>query len=104
MGGSYGFASRETSRRVLQVVINQGGLVLMLASGLSTCPKDARDLTFQPFVGIMGADPSICFLLEGGIFKVGGLTQNLEICVLPGSRSRWCFPGFICRQGQLLVG
>jgi hypothetical protein len=27
-----------------------------IASGLSTRPMDTRDLTFQPFVGNMGAD------------------------------------------------
>jgi hypothetical protein len=50
-------ASRETSRRVLQVVINQGwrGFSASLG-GPSTCLKSARKLTFQPFVGIMGAD------------------------------------------------
>jgi hypothetical protein len=33
-----------------------GGLVLVLALGLSAHPKNARDLTFQPFVGIMGTN------------------------------------------------
>jgi hypothetical protein len=33
-----------------------GGLVLVLTSGPSAHPKNARDLTFQPFVGIMGAN------------------------------------------------
>jgi hypothetical protein len=46
MGSFSTFASRETSRSVLQAVINQGGLILMLASGFSTRLKDARDLTF----------------------------------------------------------
>jgi hypothetical protein len=35
------------------VVINQGVLVSILASGPSSHPKNARDLTFQHFVGIM---------------------------------------------------
>jgi hypothetical protein len=47
-----------------------GGLVLVLASGLSDFPKNARDLTFQPFVGIMGADRSSYFMLNGDIIKV----------------------------------
>jgi hypothetical protein len=50
-----------------------GGLVLVLASGPSACPKNARDLTFQPFVGIMGAYWSSCFLLSGGIVTGGQL-------------------------------
>jgi hypothetical protein len=32
------------------------GLFSVLASGPSAHPKNARDLTFQPFVGIMGAE------------------------------------------------
>jgi hypothetical protein len=48
-----------------------GGLVLVLASGPSAHPKNARDPTFQPFVGIMGTNRSICFLLSGGIIKRG---------------------------------
>jgi hypothetical protein len=71
MGSSWSLASKETSRRVLQVVINQGGLVSILASGLSARPKDARYLTFQPFVGIMGAHQSSCFLLDGGVIRGG---------------------------------
>jgi hypothetical protein len=43
----------------------------MLASGSSTHPKNARDLTFQPFVGIMGANRSSCFVLSGGVVKGG---------------------------------
>jgi hypothetical protein len=39
--------------------------------GLSACPKNARDLTFQPFVDIMGADRSSCFVLSGGVIKGG---------------------------------
>jgi hypothetical protein len=45
-----------------------------VASGPSTHPKNARDLIFQPFVGIMGADQSdrsSCFMLNGGIVKGG---------------------------------
>jgi hypothetical protein len=61
-----------------------GGLVSVLALGLSTCPKNARDLTFQPFVGIMGTDLSSCFMLSGGIVK-GGFSWNLEICEVPRS-------------------
>jgi hypothetical protein len=45
----------------------------MLALGLSACPKNATDLTFQPFVGIMGSDQSICFLLSGDVVKGGGI-------------------------------
>jgi hypothetical protein len=43
----------------------------VLASGTSACPKNARDLTFQPFVGIMGTDRSSCFMLNGGVIKEG---------------------------------
>jgi hypothetical protein len=39
--------------------------------GSSARPKNARDLTFQPFVGIMGADRSSCFVLSGSIVKGG---------------------------------
>jgi hypothetical protein len=60
-------------------------------------PKNGRDLTFQPFVGIMGADQSSCFMLSGGIVKG---ECWLEFGNLWGSQF---FPGFICRQGQLLV-
>jgi hypothetical protein len=44
----------------------------VLALGPSARPKNARDLTFQPFVGIMHVDQSICFLLSGGIVKKRG--------------------------------
>jgi hypothetical protein len=47
------------------------GLVSVLASGPSAHPKNARDLTVQPFVGIMGASHSSCFVLSGGIIKEG---------------------------------
>jgi hypothetical protein len=43
----------------------------VLALGTSARPKNARDLTFQPFVGIMGADRSSRFMLSGGIIKGG---------------------------------
>jgi hypothetical protein len=39
------FSSRETNRGVGQAVINSGGLILVLASGPSACPKNVRDLT-----------------------------------------------------------
>jgi hypothetical protein len=39
----------------------------MIALGLSACPKEARDLTFQCFVGNMHADWYGCFLLSEGI-------------------------------------
>jgi hypothetical protein len=48
-----------------------GGLVLVLASGLSTHPKNAKDLIFQPFVHNIGAIRSICFLLSGGVVSEG---------------------------------
>jgi hypothetical protein len=50
MGSSCSFASRETSRGVLQAVTNQGGLVSLLASGPSACPKNARDLTVSTVI------------------------------------------------------
>jgi hypothetical protein len=37
---------------VLQVVINQGDLVSVLASGLSTHPKNSRDLTISGFISL----------------------------------------------------
>jgi hypothetical protein len=46
-----------------------GSLVLVLASGPSTCPKNTRDLTFQPFIDIMDAVPSSCFMLTVGVIK-----------------------------------
>jgi hypothetical protein len=46
-----------------------GGLVSVLALGPSACPKNARDLTFRPFVGIMGTGQSGCFVLSEGIVK-----------------------------------
>jgi hypothetical protein len=48
-----------------------GGLVSVLALGPSACPRNARDLTFQPFVGIIGAYQSRCFMLSGTIVKGG---------------------------------
>jgi hypothetical protein len=42
------------SRGILQTAMGQG-IWLMIASGLSACPVGAKDLTFQPFVGNMGA-------------------------------------------------
>jgi hypothetical protein len=59
-----------------------GSLVVVLALGLSTHYKNARDLTFQPFVGIMGANRSSCFVLSGGIVKEG-FSWNLEVCEVP---------------------
>jgi hypothetical protein len=56
----------------LQVVINQGALVSVLASGLSARCKNSRDLMFQPFVGIMGTNLTSCFLLDRGVDKRGG--------------------------------
>jgi hypothetical protein len=41
----------------------------VLASGPSTHPKNARDLTFQPFVGIIGTNQSSCFVLSGDVVK-----------------------------------
>jgi hypothetical protein len=49
----------------------------MIASGLSTCPMDVKDLTFQPFVGNMGTNRSGSFLLSGGIGE--GLAAIYEI-------------------------
>jgi hypothetical protein len=39
----------------------------MLVLELSAYPKNARDLTFQTFVGIMGADQSSCFVVSVGL-------------------------------------
>jgi hypothetical protein len=41
----------------------------VLALGPSACPTNVRDLTFQPFVGIMGASRSSCFVLSGGVVR-----------------------------------
>jgi hypothetical protein len=41
----------------------------VLASETSAHNKNARDLTFQPFVGIMGVDQSSYFMLSGVIIK-----------------------------------
>jgi hypothetical protein len=62
-----------------QAVINQG----VLASGSSAHPKNARDLTLQPVVGIMGTDQSSCFVLSGGINK-GGLAGIWKFVGSPG--------------------
>jgi hypothetical protein len=62
-----------------------GGLVLVLASGHFTRPKNARDLTFQPFVGSIGADRSGCFMLSGGVDKGGlaGIWKFVRLMVFP---------------------
>jgi hypothetical protein len=41
----------------------------MLALETSIHPKNARDLIFQPFVGITGANRFSCFVLSGDIIK-----------------------------------
>jgi hypothetical protein len=58
----------------------------VLASGPSTHPKNARDLTFQPFVGIIGADQSICFVLSGSITG-GGLAGIWKFVRFPGAEA-----------------
>jgi hypothetical protein len=63
--------AKKQSGREKQVVINQEVWFWGVASGPSTSPKNARDLTFQPFVGIMGTDWSSCFVLSGGVIKEG---------------------------------
>jgi hypothetical protein len=55
----------------------------VLASGPSARPKNARDLTFQLFVGIMGASQSNCFVLSGGVVK-GGSAGIWNFVRLPG--------------------
>jgi hypothetical protein len=39
---------------------------------------DAKDLTFQPFVGIMGADGSRCFMLSEGIITGGSSLKGVH--------------------------
>jgi hypothetical protein len=76
MGCSYSFASRETSRRILQVVINQEGLDLMLALGFSTHPKDARDLTYtiRPnFFPLKGGFPHFSYLKLKSLISTSSL-------------------------------
>jgi hypothetical protein len=58
----------------------------VLALGPSTHPKNARDLTFQPFVGIMGADQSSCFKLSGGVIK-GGSAGIWKFVRSPGAEA-----------------
>jgi hypothetical protein len=70
-------SGRETSRGETSGH-KSGGLVLVLASGPSTHPKNARDLTCQPFVGIMG-----CFVLSGSVVK-GGLAEIWKFVGYPG--------------------
>jgi hypothetical protein len=55
----------------------------VLALRPSAHPKNARDLTFHSFVGIMGSDPSSCFMLSGGIVK-GGLARIWKFLRSPG--------------------
>jgi hypothetical protein len=55
----------------------------VLALGHSASPKNARDLTFQSFVGIMGADRSSCFMLIGSVIK-GGLAGMWKFVRSPG--------------------
>jgi hypothetical protein len=63
-----------------------GGLVSMLALGPSACPKNAKELTFWPFVGIMGAYRSSCFVLSGGIVK-GGSAGIWKFVRSPGAEA-----------------
>jgi hypothetical protein len=56
----------------------------VLALGPSACCKNARDLTFQLFVGITGADRSCCFMLSGGIVK-GALAGIWKFVRTPGA-------------------
>jgi hypothetical protein len=49
---------------------------------------------FQSFVGIMGADWSSFFMLNGGIVKVG-FDWNVEVCEVPRSGGWRFFPGII---------
>jgi hypothetical protein len=48
----------------LQAVINQGGLVLMLASGLSAHPKDPKVLTGSTSSTSSGKSGHSCLVLE----------------------------------------
>jgi hypothetical protein len=73
-------SGRETSRGEASGH-KSGGLVLVLASGPSTCPKIAKDLTFQPFVSILG-----CFILNGGIVK-GGSDRIWKFVESPGAEA-----------------
>jgi hypothetical protein len=47
------FASQETIRQGETSGHKSGGLVLVLALGPSAHPKNARDLTFQPFLLVL---------------------------------------------------
>jgi hypothetical protein len=41
----------------------------------------------------------------GALLKEGWrFSRNFEICEVPRNRGGWFFPGFIFRQGKLLVG
>jgi hypothetical protein len=63
-------SKQETIKGIWQAVINEGfGFSASLRP--STWPKNARDLTLQPFVGIMDSDQSSCFMLSGGIINRG---------------------------------
>jgi hypothetical protein len=73
----------------------------VLALGPSTCPKNARDLTFQPFVGIMGANRSSCFVLSGDIVK-GGSTGIWKFVGSPGVEADGFPQVSFAEQGQLL--
>jgi hypothetical protein len=55
----------------------------VLASGPSAHPKKARDLIFQPFVGIMGTNQSSCFVLSGVIIN-GGSAGIWKFVRFPG--------------------
>jgi hypothetical protein len=62
MGSSCSFASRETSGH------KSGGLVSVLALGLSTCPKNARDLTEGTSLNIINAiyDKPVASIIHNG--------------------------------------
>jgi hypothetical protein len=64
----------------------------VLASGTSSRPKNARDLTLQPFVGIMGANQSRCFVLSGGVIK-GGVQLEFGNLWGPQEQRLTVFPG-----------
>jgi hypothetical protein len=59
---------------------------LVLALGLPAHPKNARDLTFQPFSGNMDTVQSICFLLSGGgiLTKGRALARIWKFVRFPG--------------------
>jgi hypothetical protein len=83
-------SGRETSRGETNGHKSED-LVSVLALGPSACPKNARDLTFQPFVGIVGANQSSCFVLSGGV--IGEDSAGIwKFVGSPGVEADFLFP------------